>query len=245
MALLNFRDVADRSPRGPLRPGRLFRAAQPYHLAESDLAVVRQAGIRTIIDLREPHEQVPPDWSPVEEFGVRVVRVGLADQILPSADERAPSRGPVLESDSVPEGHQILAAFYRAIVDQAGVGLGDIMTAIADSPGPVLVHCAAGKDRTGTSVALLLDLLGTDHERIIQDYVATEEALADVLDQLTGQTSQQRAARTGIPPGLSDAPAFAIRDLLDHVRSRGGPEKVLLRNSDRATLDRVVTFLTG
>src|SRR4051794_22895720 len=106
MALLNFRDVAT-SGDGPLRPGRLFRSAQPYHLDAADLALIRDSGIRTIIDLREPHEQVPPDWAPVEATGVRVLRVPVADQILPSGDEQAPPRTPRLQAASVPEGHRI------------------------------------------------------------------------------------------------------------------------------------------
>src|SRR5438046_1422646 len=73
---------------GPLRPGRLFRSAQPFHLDEADLTLVRDAAIEIVIDLREPHEQVPPDWAPAEALGVDVRRVPVADQILPSADEQ-------------------------------------------------------------------------------------------------------------------------------------------------------------
>src|SRR4051794_18499597 len=174
MALLNFRDVAT-SGDGPLRPGRLFRSAQPFHLDEADLTLVRDAAIETVIDLREPHEQVPPDWAPAEALGVHVRRVPVADQILPSADEQAPPRRPRLRSESVPEGHQILAEFYIAIVDRAASRLGELMEAVADG-GPVLLHCAAGKDRTGTTIALLLDLIGTDHEVIVADFLRTNEA---------------------------------------------------------------------
>ncbi len=243
MALLNFRDVAGGSMRGPLRAGRLFRSAQPYHLDESDLSLLRRSGVSTVIDLREPHEQVPPDWAGLEAEGVRVVRVPVADQILPSADEEAPPRQPRLQSESIPEGHFILAEFYRAIVDRAGVRLAELMTAVAGG-GPVLLHCAAGKDRTGTTVALLLDLIGTDHESIVADYLLTNDALPDILSQLTGQSLQERDARTDIPPGISDAPESAIRGLLGHLRAEGGAAAVLLRSTDRATLDKVVHALT-
>lgn len=243
MALLNFRDVAGTGP-GPLLPGRLFRSAQPYHLDAQDLEVVQRAGIRTIIDLRESHEQVAPDWAPVEATGVRVVRVPVADQILPSAEEKAPPTGGRLRSESVPEGHRILADFYRAIIDRAGSRLAELMTAVAGG-GPVLLHCAAGKDRTGTTIALLLDLVGTDHEVIITDFLLTNNAMPQVMAQLTGHVApEHRRDPSTVPPGMQDAPESAIRATLDHITALGGATVVLRRSTDQATLDRVIAALT-
>ena len=244
MALLNFRDVADGLGDRPLLPGRLFRSAQPYHLTDADLAVVRRAGIRTAIDLRQPHEQVPPDWTPAVAQGLSVVRLPVADQILPSEEEKAPPRHPLADPDTVPEGHRILGAFYRAIVDQADGHLATLVATVADGA-PVLLHCAAGKDRTGTTVALLLDLIGTDPETIVADYLRTADSLDAVLTQLTGKTAAQRAARKDIPAGISDAPEWAIRDLLRHVREQGGAAAVFRRTTDQATLDLAVAALTS
>ena len=243
MPLLNFRDVSS-SGASPLKPGRLFRSAQPFHLDDADLGLIRDARIRTIIDLREPHEQVPPDWSPVEARGVRVVRLPVADQILPSADEKAPPSAPPPVSASVPEGHRILTAFYRAIVDRAHVRLSEFATTVAEG-GPILVHCAAGKDRTGTTVALLLDLIGTDHETIVADFVRTNDAMPDIMAQLTGMVRpEDRRDPATIPPGISDAPESAIRALLAQVTEMGGAGAVLGRHTDQATLDQVVATLT-
>ncbi len=244
MALLNFRDVAT-SGSGPLRPGRLFRSAQPFHLDETDLMLVRDAAVATVIDLREPHEQVPPDWAPAEAAGVRIVRVPVADQILPSADEEAPQRGPRPQSSTALEGHHILADFYLAIIDRAGARLAELMAAVAEGV-PVLVHCAAGKDRTGTTIALLLDLIGTDHEVIVADFLRTNAAMPDVVAQLIGRVPEaDRRDPSGIPPGIQDAPESAIREVLAYVSALGGAEAVLRRSTDQATLDRVVSALTG
>jgi protein-tyrosine phosphatase len=243
MALLNFRDVAGTGP-GPLLPARLFRSAQPYHLDAHDLEVVTQAGIRTIVDLREPHEQVAPDWTPIQARGVRVVRVPVADQILPSADEQSPRIGSRLRSESVPEGHRILADFYRAIIDRAGARIAELMKTVADG-GPILLHCAAGKDRTGITVALLLDLIGTDHEVIVADFLLTNNAMAEVVAQLTAHLSpERRRDPSTIPPGIQDAPESAIRATLAHVAELGGTAAVLRRTTDQATLDRVIAALT-
>lgn len=243
MALLNFRDVADGLGDSRLPPGRLFRAAQPYHLDAADLALIRQSGIRTAIDLRQQHEQVPPDWQPAIDLGLTVVRLPVADQILPSAQERELPRQPLPHPDSVLEGHRILAAFYRAIVDQAGGRLAELLGAVAHGA-PVLLHCAAGKDRTGTTVALLLDLIGTSEEAIVADYLRTNDALDDVLTQLTGETEAQRAARDDLPAGISGAPEFAIRDLMRHVAELGGAAAIFRRDCDQATIDRAIAALT-
>ena len=244
MALLNFRDVADGLGDSRLAPGRLFRSAQPYHLDDADLDLIRRSGIRTAIDLRYEHEQVPPDWQPAIRKGLSVVRLPVADQILPSDEEQAPPRRALADPDTIPEGHRILAAFYRAIVDQAGGRLAELVATVADGA-PVLLHCAAGKDRTGTTVALLLDLVGTDQEAIVADYLRTNDALDDVLTQLTGETAAQRAARDDIPAGISGAPEHAIRELLRHVTEQGGAAAVLRRDTDQATLDRAIATLTG
>lgn len=243
MALLNFRDVADGLGDSRLRPGRLFRSAQPYHLDDADLTLIRQSGIRTAVDLRYDHEQVPPDWQPAISLGLAVVRLPVADQILPSAREQERPRKRLPHPDSIPEGHRILAAFYRDIVDQAGARLAEMITVVADGA-PVLLHCAAGKDRTGTTVALLLDLIGTDHEAIVADYLRTNDALDDVLTQLTGETQAERAARADVPAGISAAPEFAIRDLMQHVAELGGAAAIFRRDTDQATLDRATAALT-
>ncbi len=244
MALLNFRDVADGLGDSPLPRGRLFRSAQPYHLDDADLALIRRAGIRTAIDLRYNHEQVPPDWQPAVDLGLSVVRLPVADQILPSVHEQAPPRRHLADPDSIPEGHRVLAAFYRAIVDQAGGRLAEMITAVADGA-PVLLHCAAGKDRTGTTVALLLDLIGTNEEAIVADYLRTNDALDDVLTQLTGESQAERAARGDVPAGISAAPEFAVRDLMQHVAELGGAAAIFRRDTDQATIDRAVAALTG
>jgi len=243
MALLNFRDVAELAG-GPLLPGRLFRSAQPYHLDDADMAVVNQAGIRTIIDLREPHEQVPPDWQLAESQGLQVLRVSVADQIVPTFDEKS-TTGPLgARDESVLPGHRILADFYRAILDNADERMAQVMAAVAQGD-PLLVHCAAGKDRTGTTVALLLDLIGSDHKAIVADYLRTQAAVPAIIHQLTRDTPpEKRRDLAKIPAGIVDAPESAIRATLAHITALGGARKVLSRHTDPIVLDRVTAALT-
>jgi len=71
----------------------------------------------------------------------------------------------------VPEGHRILTEFYLAIVDRAGSRLAELMEAVADG-GPVLVHCAAGINRSGLLAAASLIREGHD----VEDAIATVRA---------------------------------------------------------------------
>ncbi len=66
---------------------------------------------------------------------------------------------------------------------------------------PVVVHCTAGKDRTGVVVAMLLDILGVDHEVIVADYHATTANMAPILDRI-------RSAQVFQDNGLADAPTW-------------------------------------
>jgi hypothetical protein len=117
-----------------------------------------------------------------------VVRLPVADQVLPSEEEKAPPRHPLAAPDTVPEGHRILGAFYRAIVDQAGAHLADLVATVADGA-PVLLHCAAGKDRTGTVVALALSLAGVRRDAVVADYVASADRIEGVFARLRASPS--------------------------------------------------------
>ncbi|WP_295695930.1 tyrosine-protein phosphatase [Lapillicoccus sp.] len=61
------------------------------------------------------------------------------------------------------------------------------LRAIADSPGAVIVHCAAGKDRTGTVIGLALKLAGATDEAIVADFLASAERVPQILERLKGR----------------------------------------------------------
>jgi protein-tyrosine phosphatase len=244
VALLNFRDVASTPGTDPLAPGRLFRSAQPFHLTAAEVGEVRDAGIRTVVDLRGADERVAPDWDPLTaaDPDIEILRVPLSEQVM-AAGANLPGAG-LLWRGEITVG-DFLGAFYRAVVDHAEGGLARIVTAVADG-GPVLLHCAAGKDRTGTSVALLLDLLGVSQEAIVADYLRTNEASDAILAQLAGSVPEaERVDPVTMPPGLHTAPETAVRQLLEYLDRVGGAREVLGRGSDQATLDRAVAALSA
>ena len=65
---------------------------------------------------------------------------------------------------------------YRAYLDERGHHLVTAARVVAASPGATLVHCGAGKDRTGVTVAMLLDAVGVERSAVVADYAATNDA---------------------------------------------------------------------
>lgn len=68
---------------------------------------------------------------------------------------------------------------YRDILENAGPSYGKILKHIRDKPNePLLLHCTAGKDRTGVIVALIMSLAGAGDETIATEYALTDIGLA-------------------------------------------------------------------
>src|ERR671931_167770 len=77
-----------------------------------------------------------------------------------------------------------LADRYLLLAEIARVPIARLITVLAEAGGPVVYHCAAGKDRTGVVSAVLLGLLGVRDEVIVADYAATQENLEAIIERL-------------------------------------------------------------
>ncbi len=167
--LPNLRDVAglETADGRTVRPGVLLRSAlpRPDDVVPSHVAWPPAV----IIDLRSPMEL--QNGHPLAHLTPRVVNLPLLHALRPGA----------LASDS-------LAALYHLVLDESAHLLVDVVREVAHADGPVLVHCAAGKDRTGVSVALVLRLLDVPHERVVGDYLLTEQAWAEIDARLHRDT---------------------------------------------------------
>lgn len=155
--LPNLRDVAGllTADGRRVRPGILLRSALPEHddVVPDELAWPPSV----VIDLRSPAEL--QHGHPLEHLDARLVNLPLLQALRPGNQDTAS-----------------LASLYRVVLEDAAHLLVDLVHEVADADGPVLVHCAAGKDRTGVSVALVLRLLGVTHDDVMADYVLTEHA---------------------------------------------------------------------
>jgi protein-tyrosine phosphatase len=206
--LCNLRDVGGIPTRGDRRvpPGRLYRSDAP--IAGDPDPELRPWPPRTVIDLRSPGEGLR-GAHPLASARTRVMTVPLFRQLGPEQLARRASERPV-----------DLATIYRRLLRASAFNLVRVIEVIADNPVPVLVHCAAGKDRTGVATALALAAVGVAPEAIVSDYRRTEASLDGLLERLArGWSEEQREAKlrrlTVERPELMQAPAAAIEAVLE------------------------------
>ncbi|GAB2661280.1 tyrosine-protein phosphatase [Gordonia jinhuaensis] len=109
-----------------------------------------------------------------------------------------------------------LEAVYRDMIDNRGVALAGAVRAIATSSAPVLVHCTAGKDRTGVVVALALLACGVDRADIVDDYILTSANLSG--EWLDSMRTRIAAAGYSIPDeALVASPAELMDATIDRI----------------------------
>ena len=157
----NARDVGGmRTASGrELRPLRLLRTARLNALTEEDRRWLASIGLRTVIDLRQHFE------------------IAAWPDALGTLDVARVHTPPSLEAESDPA--MTLFGLYLSWVDGSGAAFAEAVRALARPGGmPALVHCTAGKDRTGVLVALVLDVLGVEEKVIVADYMETDAMLA-------------------------------------------------------------------
>lgn len=188
----NLRDLGGTSvDGGSIRPGRLLRSALPLKDDTVPPEIVWPP--RVVIDLRSAIEIEPE--HPLAGPDVTVHHFPLLSALRPGV---AP-----------PES---LAELYQLMLRTTASHLVDVVDAVAESDATTLVHCAAGKDRTGVSIAMVLALLGASRDDIVDDYLVTaqnEEQIEARFNRLYG------ARRAMLPAGYIATPVEAIIGVLD------------------------------
>lgn len=221
-ALDNFRDYGgyDTAAGRALKAGRLFRAAHQASVTEADLERLGALDIGVVVDLRRPVERRrQPSKRPANFTGT------VFESDLDEAGE-APHITFLKTADLTPDsGRRFMTATYRHLpFAPAHLDLfARYFRALGDSDRPVLIHCAAGKDRTGMLAALTHHLLGVGHDDLMEDYLLTNTAvdlvgrapgIAEQLKALTGRTASHDAvvAFMGVEPAYLDAAIAAMTD---------------------------------
>jgi protein-tyrosine phosphatase len=207
--VFNLRDVGGYpvDSGGWVRWRTLFRSDALHQLDPAGVAAVTGLGLRTVIDLRtQPEVDLGP--SPVSG---RVTHISLLPGDLQS---------PPLD----------LEALYRYFVDECGE---QIAAAVAELCGddamPALVHCTAGKDRTGVVVALVLAVLGVPDEIIAADYALSAAYLDPARTPVIGQLRAGTGLADELISALLSSPPQLILGVLDTIRERAGSVDGYLR----------------
>ena len=222
---------------GRTRFGELFRSANLRHVTDVDVAhLVDVVGLRLVIDLRTARE-IDRD-GPTLVAGAGVDTVALS--FLPEDGEALPETG----DDSDP----LLRSYLGYLVDRTENVVQAVRLLGGPDVGPTLVHCAAGKDRTGVLLALVLDAVGVEREAVIADYALSAHHVEAMFRRWT--TAFNREMPDDLTPHLPRAEVIAtVLARLDDQHGSGGRDGAagwLRANGlDEASLDRLRARLTG
>jgi protein-tyrosine phosphatase len=209
----NFRDVAESAG---LRPGRFFRSSELSGLDDSGRELITRLGVTDVADLRSPVE--------VERRGAGAVPAGVSVHLLPFPDlSHATDQAPhetswqkmmteyTDDDDPVEAATQWMTQEYERFPTLGGArrALHRVITLLSSGK-PVLVHCFAGKDRTGFTIAVALEAIGVPRDAILADFLRSNDAVGPLRDHIL----ETMHSREGVTP---EVVAFAESRLTDAV----------------------------
>jgi protein-tyrosine phosphatase len=209
--VFNFRDLGGyRSADGrTVRWRRLFRSDDLSRLRADEAARFLDLGIRTVVDLRRPNEIAA---------GGRILPLdGCAYHHVHLTHPEWPGGRPFADTA---ERAEFVLERYLEIADVAAEGVGRTLRLIADpEAAPLVVHCIAGKDRTGVVSALTLALLGVPDEDIADDYTMSElvepQSWAYIMRDRPGKLAERWTH-------ITVSPREGMLRFLDELRARHG-----------------------
>ena len=209
----NFRDYggyATACGRG-LKPARLYRSGNHHRATEADLQAMAGLGLAVIVDLRRRAEREREPSRRWAGFAATVLENDIGDVGKPWEEElkgadptveffRACSRGWYRRNPFEPRLIDLYTRYFATL---------------ADTEGAVLVHCAAGKDRTGLLVALTHHLAGVHRDDLVEDFLLTNSVIsgsqaplvADLITRHTGRAPSDEALRTAMGVHAGDLEA--------------------------------------
>ena len=220
-----------------MRPGRLFRSGALEPMTPRDREVLeRVIGVRTILDLRHPDELAMANGP--HPLSDRVVWLSIFREEWRQEDLIAELNGLYGQGPSPQR--------YLHYLEIGGDRLARAFELFAEEPRyPFLVHCTAGKDRTGVLVGMIMDVLGADPADIAHEYGLSDASIDRLLAYLRASGRQLEGTEEEIRARLSTPPERMAGFIELLHREHGGAEAFFRKQGvSEATIDRVRELLT-
>jgi protein-tyrosine phosphatase len=212
---LNVRDLGGHETEDGevTRFGRVVRADSVRRLTDEGWEALVEYGIRTVVDLRYRTEL---ESDPPRELDVEVVHLSLFGE---------PDVARWAELDALGSEATDAAGFtrvvYLEVLEEHRANLAAAVAAVGHAaPGGVVVHCHAGKDRTGLVTALLLRLAGVSPADVAVDYSLSERNLASQIDEWVADAGDD--AERELRRRIGATPAAGMEGVLEELERRYG-----------------------
>jgi protein-tyrosine phosphatase len=218
LSKLNFRDVGGLPTTDGryLRSGVIYRSEGPASFNDEHRGELAELDIRLVCDLRADVErdEAPNDWSTT----ARLLNLDITNDLRTETNQGWNA----LRDDPSAAGARVaITTNYAAIPGAILPHLGGLIDAIIGGETPVIIHCTAGKDRTGVLMAILLLVVGVQREAVVADYLRSDVfaknlrlggSISEAFEKTFGFVPSQATIDTmiGVDVGFLDAALDAI-----------------------------------
>jgi len=200
-----------------VREAMLYRSGTMAYTHEEDRRALRALGLAAIVDLRRDSERSlePADWHEGLDVDYWCRDYKESSGILKTG-------GSMFDASSA-EAIAAMADVYRAIPYDHAPSFAELFRKLAAGRVPLLVHCAAGKDRTGVAAALVLEALGVSRKLVVEDYLITNRHI-DFAHLFAMRQKSELFARAMKKPSkpLFDADTRYIEAMFEQIEGRHG-----------------------
>lgn len=194
----NFRDVAEKTG---IRPGRLFRSGELSKLHDAGRETLVRVGVTDVADLRSAPELerhgkgLVPDSVTIHHLPFVETIASDADAPHEHAFQKMLTEKPDDESVSDAAGRYMTEEYGRIARSPLAQRAVHKVVTLLGGEGRVLAHCFAGKDRTGFTIAVVLEAAGVDRDAIMADYLASNDAVPELRTHIV-ETIRTRMSET-------------------------------------------------
>ncbi|MCX5592286.1 tyrosine-protein phosphatase [Alcaligenes endophyticus] len=197
----NFRDIGGYSTEhGPVMTGRVFRSDQIAELQAPDLAYLQELGVSHALDFRGAHER---KRSPYQYEFLRHDLLSIEPTIVQDL-------GSIMQAEhgqlTAAQARLVMQKTYVEFVQNHSAQFARVFDQLLNTEQAVLMHCTAGKDRTGFAVALVHSALGVAPDDIMHDYMLSQKYFKRPnLDDNRGLSDEVLDVVWGVEPAFLNA----------------------------------------